>query len=327
MASTDFKDYYALLGVSKSATVEEIKKAFRKLAVKHHPDRNPGDKAAEERFKEISEAYEVLSDKEKRQKYDQFGQYWKQAGAGATGGWPQGNGGVNVGDFDFSQYGNFDEFINELLGRFSTPGGPRGGNYTYRTNTGNPGYGEGFAQQPSGGDQTANLRLSLLEAFRGVQKRLNLGNEIIDVRIPAGAKTGSKVRIKGKGSANPYNQQRGDLYLNIELEPHSFFQFEDDNLVCEVPITPDEAVLGASIEVPTPDGQVTVKVPPGIRSGQTLRLRGKGWVHPKDGRGDQLVKIVIDTPQSLTQAEREYYEKIRDIRTYNPRNHLQRISL
>jgi curved DNA-binding protein len=167
----------------------------------------------------------------------------------------------------------------------------------------------------------------LLEAFRGVQKRLNLGNEIIDVRIPAGAKTGSKVRIKGKGSASPYNQQRGDLYLNIELEPHSFFQFEEDNLVCEVPITPDEAVLGASIEVPTPDGQVTVKVPPGIRSGQTLRLRGKGWVHPKDGRGDQLVKIVIDTPQSLTQAEREYYEKIRDIRTSNPRSHLERISL
>jgi curved DNA-binding protein len=328
MASTDFKDYYALLGVSKSASMEEIKKAFRKLAVKYHPDRNPGDKAAEERFKEISEAYEVLSDKEKRQKYDQFGQYWKQAGSGG-GGWPQGNTNVNVGDFDFSQYGNFDEFINELLGRFSTPGGPRTGSYSYRTSTSGPGYGDvgGVGQQPSGADQTANLRLSFSEAFRGVQKRLNLGNEIIDVRIPAGAKTGSKVRIKGKGTANPYNQQRGDLYLNIELEPHSFFQFEEDNLVCEVPITPDEAVLGASIEVPTPDGQVTVKVPPGIRSGQTLRLRGKGWVHPKDGRGDQLVKIVIDTPQNLTQAEREYYEKIRDIRTYNPRTHLQRISL
>lgn len=337
MASTDYKDYYAILGVNKNASADEIKKAFRKLAVKYHPDRNPGNKQAEEKFKEISEAYEVLFDKEKRQKYDQFGQYWQQA---SQGGWPQGGAGVDVGGFDFSQYGNFDEFINELLGRFSTPGGTRTGSYSYRTSTAGrpPGYSNfgGFSDvggfgtqtpQSRAADRTATLSLSFSEAFRGVQKRLNLGNETIDVRIPAGAKTGSRVRVRGKGSVNPYNQQRGDLYLKVELVSHPFFQFEGDNLVCEVPVTPDEAVLGASIEVPTPDGMVTVKVPPGIRSGQSLRLRGKGWVHPKDGRGDQLVKIMIDTPQSLSATEREYYEKIRNSRTYNPRSNLKTISL
>ncbi len=335
MASTDYKDYYAILGVNKNARADEIKKAFRKLAVKYHPDRNPDNKQAEEKFKEISEAYEVLSDSEKRQKYDQFGQYWQQA---SQGGWPDGRTGADFSGFDFSQYGNFDEFINELLGRFATPGGPKTGSYTYRTTTArDPRYSNfggfsdtgmgGVGSQTPGVDRTATLLLTFSEAFRGVQKRLNLGNETINVRIPAGVKTGSRVRVPRKGAVNAYNQQRGDLYLKIELQPHPFFQFEGDNLVCEVPVTPDEAVLGASIEVPTPDGSVTVKVPPGIRSGQSLRLRGKGWVYPKDGRGDQLVKIMIDTPQNLSSTEREYYEKVRASRTYNPRSNLQHIRL
>jgi curved DNA-binding protein len=333
MPGTDFKDYYAVLGLNKTASQEEIKKTFRKLAVKYHPDRNPGDKKAEEQFKEISEAYEVLSDPEKRQKYDQFGQYWKQA-QGSPGGWPPGGPGVDFGGFDFSQYGNFDEFINELLGRFSTPGGGTGAKtYTYRTGTGGQSpfsdFG-GFAGQPqaaAAGDREATLRLNFSEAFRGVQKRLNLGNEMIDVRIPAGAKPGSRVRVRGKGQLNPYTKQRGDLYLNVDLESHPFYQFEGDNLVCEVLITPDEAVLGTSIEVPTPDGMVTMKIPPGIRSGQSLRLRGKGWPLPKDGRGDLLVKIVIDTPKNLSAIEREYYEKIHDNRTYNPRQNLKSMNL
>ncbi len=324
----DYKDYYATLGVNKNASADEIKKAFRKLAVKYHPDRNPNNKQAEERFKEISEAYEVLSDTEKRQKYDQFGQYWQQAGQG---GWPSGGTNVDMSGFDFSQYGNFDEFINELLGRFATTGGPRTGSYGYRTSTGaGPGYADfnsGFGSQAPAPNKEATINLTFSEAFRGVQKRLNLGNEIIDVRIPPGAKNGSRIRIRGKGVSSPYSPNRGDLYLNVELTPHTFFQFEDDNLVCEVPITPDEAVLGTTIDVPTPDGIVTVKVPPGIRSGQSLRLRGKGWISPKDGRGDQFVKVVIDTPQNLSDREKDYYEKIRASRTYNPRSHLQKISL
>jgi curved DNA-binding protein len=333
MASTDFKDYYAILGVNKNATGDEIKKTFRKLAVKYHPDRNPGDKKAEERFKEISEAYEVLSDPEKRQKYDQFGQYWQHAGEA---GWSPSGTGVDFGGFDFSQYGNFDEFINELLGRFSSPGAAGAKTYRYRTTTGGQaGYGDvggfgdfgGFGTQAPSADRQATLRLSFSEAFRGVQKRLSVGNETITVRIPPGTKGGSRVRVRGKGSVSPYTQQRGDLYLNIDLEAHPFFQFEGDNLVCEVPITPDEAVLGDLIEVPTPEGSVTVKVPPGIRSGQSLRLKGKGWPTPSQGRGDLLVKVAIETPKTLSTTEREYYEKIRASRSYNPRSHLQGIKI
>ncbi len=329
MPETNFKDYYAILGVSKSAQEDEIKKTFRKLALKYHPDRNPGDKVAEEKFKEISEAYEVLSDPEKRKKYDQFGQYWQQAGQGSWSG--QGGPNVDFGSFDFSQYGNFDEFINELLGRFSTPGGGSR-SYSYRSG-GGPGFNDfggfgntGFGTQTPNVDREATLKLSFAEAFHGVQKRLNLGNEIIDVRIPAGAKAGSRVRVKGKGQVNPLNQQRGDLFLIVELEPHPFFQFEGDNLVCEVPIAPDEAVLGASIDVPTPDGLVTMKVPPGIKSGQSLRLRGKGWVIPKEGRGDQLVKLVITAPKQVSPQERELYEQIRANRSENPRQALAKFT-
>ncbi|MBE9181024.1 DnaJ domain-containing protein [Oculatella sp. LEGE 06141] len=336
MAATDFRDYYATLGVSKTASADDIKRAFRKLARKYHPDMNPGDKAAEAKFKEVSEAYEVLSDTEKRQKYDQFGQYWKQAG----GSWsPNAGTGADFGGFDFGQYGSFDEFINELLGRFGGPGGasdPGRRTYSYRTSPGaGPSsgfggfndFGMGDAATATGLDLESTLPLSLAEAFHGVQKRLNLGNEVITVRIPAGAKPGSRVRIKGKGQVSPYNQQRGDLYLVVETKPHPFFQFEGDNLVCEVPITPDEAVLGGSIEVPTPDGMVSMNIPAGIRSGQTLRLRGKGWVKPKDGRGDQLIRVVIAPPKDLSSIEREYYEKIRANRSYDPRTHLKQVTL
>lgn len=341
MVATDFKDYYAILGVSKTATAEEIKKAFRKLARKYHPDVNPGNREAEARFKEINEAYEVLSDPEKRRKYDQFGQYWKHAGA-TPGGWTS-SPGVDFGGFDFSNFASFDEFINELLGRASGFGtsSSRSGrwNYSYRTsNSGTSGFGgfsnfddfaSGFKDAKSSPslDKEGTITLTFAEAFKGAQKRLNIGSEIIDVRIPAGAKPGSRIRVKGKGNINPFNQQRGDLYLVVEVQPHPFFQFEGENLVCEVPITPDEAVLGAQIEVPTPDGNVTVKVPAGIRSGQSLRLAGKGWPKPKGGRGDQLVRIVIVAPKEISAIERELYEKIRANRLFNPRSHLHSVRL
>ena len=282
MATTDFRDYYVTLGVSKTASADEIKQAYRKLARKYHPDVNPGDKAAEAKFKEINEAYEVLSDPDKRRKYDQFGQYWNRVGMGSSPG--AGGPGVDFGGFDFSQYGSFDDFINELLGRFGgqPPGGGR--TYTYRTSPGASsgfpgGFNDfsGFREPPTTGqDLESKISLTFSEAFHGVQKRLKVSDEVITVRIPPGAKPGSRIRVKGKGQMNPYSQQRGDLYLVVELQPHPFFQFEGDNLVCEVPITPDEAVLGGAIEVPTPDGMVTMNIPAGIRSGQTLRLRGKG---------------------------------------------------
>ena len=331
MASTDFRDYYSILGLGKTASADDIKQAYRKLARQYHPDMNPGDATAEARFKDVNEAYEVLSDPDKRQKYDQFGQYWKQAGST----WPSGGGSTDFDNFEFGRYGNFDEFINELLGRFGGPTpGQTGRSYSsYRAPTGAPsGFGgasdfAGFDNPATSGDLQSNLTLTLSQAFHGVQQRFSLASETIDVRIPAGAKPGSRIRVRGKGQFNPLTQQRGDLYLIIAIHPHEFFKFEGDNLVCEVPIAPDEAVLGGSIDVPTPDGSVTMNLPPGIRSGQTLRLRGKGWPHPKAGRGDQLVRVVIIPPKELDPTEREYYEKIRSSRTTNPRKHLENIQL
>lgn len=338
MAATDFKDYYAILGVKKTASADEIKKAFRKLALKYHPDRNPGDKVAEARFKEASEAYEVLSDTEKRQKYDQFGRYWKQAGQspGSPFGGGAGRGApTDFSNFDFGQYGTFEEFISDLLGgmgggsttrnRYRTTTNQR---TNYRTTTSqSTSRSDNAASGKGAKDKEATLKLSLNEAFRGIQKRLNLNGEIIDVRIPPGAKPGSRVRVRGKGNFDPVTQERGDLYLNVDIDPHSFFAFEGENLICELPIAPDEAVLGTSVEVPTPDGAVTMKIPAGIRTGQTLRLRGKGWITPKKKRTDQLVKVCITTPTNLSPLEREYYEKLRNTRTQNPRGHLNSIRL
>jgi len=329
MAATDFKDYYTILGVSKSADADEIKKAFRKLARKYHPDMNPGDRVAEAKFKEINEAYEVLSDAEKRQKYDQFGQYWKQADQARSS--PFNNTNVDFDSFEFGRYGSFEDFINELLGRMGNPPGAGNTQTRYRTSTStstdfrDPGFGTGAA---AGLDSEATLTLTLSEAFNGVQKRLQVGNEVIDVRIPAGAKPGSRIRVRGKGRFSPYyTSQRGDLYLIVEITPHPFFQFEGDNLVCEVPIAPDEAVLGAQVEVPTPDGTVTVNIPAGIRSGQSLRLRGKGWKSPKGDRGDQMVKVIITPPKTITATERELYEKLRANRSFDPRSQLKDMKL
>lgn len=323
MAATDFKDYYEILGVGRSADAEEIKKSFRRLARKYHPDLNPKDKTAETHFKEINEAYEVLSDPEKRQKYDQFGQYWKQVGQ--TGSASPGKG---FEEFGFGDFTSFEEFISELLGRSS------GGGYPYSAGKRPSGYGGFTPGQATPGntststalDRETTLSLSLTEAFHGVQKRLNLGGETIEVRIPAGVKSGSRIRLKGKGQIHPYQQQRGDLYLVVDLKSHEFFHLEEDNLLCEVPIAPDEAVLGATIEVPTPDGLVSVQIPPGVRSGQSLRLRGKGWPK-KVGRGDQMVKVIIASPKSLTDAERKAYELVRSSRNYNPRAALQSVKL
>jgi len=320
MGSTNYKDYYAILQVNKTATEDDIKKSYRKLARKYHPDVNSNNKKAEELFKEVTEAYEVLSDAEKRKKYDQYGPYWKQSVQQDS--WKTTTPtGVPFDGFDFSRYNDFQEFINELLGKVGNPTNSTGGGYY------NP---SGWNTENSTGARTtseANIRLTFSEALHGVQKKLQINGEIIDVPIPAGVKTGIRIRIRGKGAFDPLTQQKKDLFLNVQLEPHSFFQFEGENLICEVPITPDEAVLGNSIEVPTVDGMVTMKLPAGVRSGQSFRLKGKGWPNPKGGRGDQLVKIIITIPISLTQQEREYYEKLQAIRTFNPRQNLKQIKV
>lgn len=327
MPATDYKDYYQILGVSKTASESEIKKSFRRLARQYHPDLNPGDAASEAKFKEINEAHEVLSDPGKRKKYDQFGQYWQQAGQP----------GVDMGGMNFDQYGNFDEFINELLGRFGGMGGATNGAGTYRT-TSPGGFGfQDFSGFSTGGmgtggmgpggmhsaDSEARITLSFEEALKGTEKRLVIGgSETVSVRIPAGAKNGSKIRVRGKGQLNPMTRQRGDLYLKVQLKSHPFFTFEGDNLVCDLPITPDEAALGATIEVPTPTGLVKMKIPAGIKSGQSLRLKSKGWPKAKGGQGDQLVKLQIVIPKSLSPKEQECYEQLAKLRTFNPRSHM-----
>ncbi|WP_413164459.1 DnaJ C-terminal domain-containing protein [Capilliphycus salinus ALCB114379] len=329
MPKTDFKDYYAILGIPKNSNPDEIKKAYRRLARQYHPDLNPDNKEAEQKFKDINEANEVLSDPDKRRKYDQFGQYWGQAGEGGVPG-----GGF---DFDFSQYGNFEDFLDELLGRFGGMGGSGTRTYSYRTSSpqGSSIPNDPFGDLFGGGASTrvpkrdfeASITLTFSEAFNGVQKQFKLDDETIKVRIPAGVKPGSRIRVKGKGGVNPGNPERGDLYLIVDLQPHPFFQFDGDNIVCEVAIRPDEAILGGQIQVPTPDGMVTVKIPPGVDSGQSLRLRGKGWVDLKGGRSDQMVKLKVVTPKSLTDEERELYQKIRQISHFNPRFNLENMRL
>lgn len=329
MASTDFKDYYSVLGISKSASADEIKKAFRKLAVKYHPDRNPDNKPAEEKFKEISEAYEVLGDVDKRKKYDQYGRYWQQVGQSNSNQSPWNNGaatgaGVNFDGFDFSQYANFDEFIDQLLGRFSTNSRP---NYNTRSNTGFSDFG-GFGGQTSANvDVEKTINLTFSQAFRGVETKINLGTETVTVKIPPGAKSGTKIRLRGKGNLNSITQQRGDLYLLVNLKAHDFFAFEDDKLVCELPISPSEAVLGAEIAVPTPDGSVNVKIPAGIKHGQSLRLKGKGWSSAKGARGDLLVKITLTTPTNISSQEKELYQKIQEVTNFNPRQFMINVKL
>ncbi|MGB3786912.1 MAG: J domain-containing protein [Phormidesmis sp.] len=309
--ATDFKDYYAVLGVSKTATPEEIKRAYRKLARKYHPDLNPGDKEAEDKFKDLNAANEVLSEPETRQKYDRFGQHWNQPG------YTEAPAPTGAGAQDFDQYEDFDAFINDLLG------GMRGRS-RHRTRTSRT---DGFRSSAPAPDTEAAIALSFSEAFHGVQKRLQLDDETINVRIPAGAKPGSRIRLKGKGRPSPFSQQCGDLYLTIEILPHSFWRFDGKNLVSDVPIRPDEAVLGAEISVPTPDGSVTMKVPKGTQSGQALRLRGKGWTLPKGGRGDLLAKLQIEIPKDLNEIEQECYEKIQANASSNPRTPLEDIKL
>jgi curved DNA-binding protein len=315
MAVNGYRDYFQVLGVDRSADAEAIKRAFRKLARQYHPDVNPDNKDAEAKFKEISEAYEVLSDPQKRRRYEQFGQYWNQAGGGA--------GGAGF-DVDFGRYGNFDDFINDLLGRF---GGPAGGGF----GAGFPGgFGAGFgAGFPGAGPQAARaasanldaeatISLSFADAFRGCERTLAVNEERVQVRIPAGVKNGSRLRLKEKGNLQPGTGRRGDLYLNLKLQDHPVWSLDGDQLRAELPLSLDELALGAEVQVATPDGVANVQVPAGMTPGRSLRLKGKGWPI-KGGRGDLLLTPLLRLPEQLSARERELLEQLRQARSVDPR--------
>ncbi len=316
----NFRNYYEILNLPKTATVEEIKKAYRGLARKYHPDLNPGDKVAEEKFKDISEAYEVLSDTTKRQQYDQFGQFWKQGGF--QGGRPRYDDERND-EVDFSQFSDFQEFVDQLLGKFRSneasreagrdPGrDPRKSDpsYSYRPN---PSARSTTARR----DTEALLNLPLEQAFVGGRERIRLEDgRSLEVNMPAGVMTGQKIRLKGQGPAG------GDLFLKINLQPHAFFNLDGYDIRCQLPVSPSESVLGVQVEVPTLSGVVKLNIPPGVKSGQQLRLAGKGF--PKDARsfGDQYVEVQIVVPKNPTSKERELYEQLLKIQSYSPREFL-----
>jgi len=341
------KDYYEVLGIKRGASEDQIKQAYRKLARKFHPDLNPGDKSAEEQFKGLQEAYDVLSDPENRKLYDQYGDNWRavKSGAGApppgwegaqrsTRGAGPGAGGFDFGDFDFSDFrsaggaGGFDIF-EEMFGGSGRGRGRRSGR---------------------GRDVEAELELSIEEAHRGVRRTIQMevaetcptcgGSGLkdgktcetcggagqvlkpkrIEVNIPTGVRDGSTIRLAGQGGTGSNGSEPGDLYLHIRLRPHPVFTVKGDDLEVELPITPWEAVLGAKVAAPTIDGKVELTIPPGAKSGQRLRLRGQGLNKRKGGRGDEFVRLKIVVPKQVSAEERHLYEELKRISRFDPRS-------
>ena len=310
MAGSGYKDYFQVLGVDRSVDADGIKRAFRKLARQYHPDVNPGDASAEARFKEISEAYEVLSDADKRRRYEQFGQYWNQAGG-------MGGGGPGM-DVDFGRYGNFDDFINDLLGRFGGPGGSPGFQGGGFPGGGFP-RGAQASRSPVNLDAEASVGVSFTEAYRGGERTLSVNNERVQVRIPAGVKNGSRLRLKGKGNLQPGTGRRGDLYLNLSIKPHAIWRLDGDQLRADLPVSFDELALGGMVTVMTPDGEAQVSIPAGTPPGRSLRLKNKGWPS-KAGRGDLLLTLTLELPASWSAEELQLLEQLRVQRSSNPRH-------
>ena len=306
MAEKKREDLYAVLGVARDASEEAIKKAYRKLARKLHPDVNPGDAAAEERFKTVSEAYSVLSDADKRKAYDEFGEVSLEAGFDADaarrareqfgsrfGGGGFGAGGAGAAFEESFRYGDLDDLLGDV---FAQRGWQRGGGRGPRR----------------GADVEAVLELDLAEAARGGEKRLTItrpgadGGPItaaVTVRIPAGVADGGRIRIPGKGGEGRGGGPAGDLHAHIRIRPHPVFRLDGRNLLLEVPITVREAVLGARIEIPTLEGRATLTIPPGTDSGRRLRLKGKGLPDPTGGApGDLLVTVQLRVPKGVDAA-------------------------
>ena len=308
----EYKDYYKILGVDRKASEDEIKRAYRKLALQYHPDRNPGDKKAEDKFKEINEAYQVLSDTEKRKRYDQLGESYAryQQRGGAPGGfnWDDwvtqpgsmgGRGGnvrVEVGDLNDLFGGGFSEFFSRIFG--GAPDMGTAGRGTFRTQVPQPAY-------------EHELEISLREAYQGTTRRIEVDGRRLDVKIPPGARTGTKVRVAAALDSGA-GGQKGDLYLIIKVMDDPDYSRKGNNLYTEAKIDLYTAVLGGEVTVKTLSGNVVLTVPAGTQPGQTFRLTGRGMPKLRDPKsfGDLYVKANVDLPRKLSPKQRELFEKL-----------------
>jgi curved DNA-binding protein len=315
---TRIKNYYEILEVASEASPDEIKKAFRRLARRYHPDVNPHDQTAEEKFKQINEAYDILSDQTKRQQYDfQFFGTSKRRKTSPL------NGNRLRRESDFPPFSDFSNFVDGLRQRSTSPNKTTVAGTRFRPNN-TEAYRPGTTKRtktinsrPLSRDIEAKLTLPLEKAYQGGRERIRLEDgRSLEVDMPSGMYNGQKIRLKGQGLNN------GDLYLKISISPHHFFKIEGCDISCQIPLTPSEAILGSSIEVPTIDGLVKMNVPSGVKSGQRLRLANKGYPDSNGKRGDQLVVLQILVPQEISKQEKELYQKIREIETFNPRQNL-----
>ena len=325
----EYKDYYKLLGVSRSSSKDEIGKAFKKLARKYHPDLNPNNDAAEAKFKEINEAYEVLKDEKKRKLYDQFGSNWEH---GQNFQPPPGYENMNFGGGGFSG-GGFSDFFETIFGGATGgPGGPGGGfRGGFQQTGGFPG-GGGYQQRPQRGkDSEAMYELTLDEAYKGGSKSITLQEQVtgpegiprmttktLDVNVPAGVKDGQKIRLAGQGNPGLAGGSKGDLYLKIRLLPHALFKVNDSDIILDLPLAPWEAALGTTARIPTLDGAVEMKIPPGMGSGKKLRIKGRG-LGAGAKQGDQYVRVMVQVPDTLSDEEKELWEKMQETSTFEPR--------
>lgn len=304
----EYKDYYKVLGVDKKASADEVKTAYRRLARKYHPDVSK-EANAEEKFKNVQEAYEVLKDPEKRRAYDELGSNW-QAGQDfrPPPGWEgfrQAGGGRQQQYYTEEDLGGFSDFFSDLFG-----GQARGRGHGH----------QGFKQR--GGDQRAAITIPLEEAFHGASKTLQLqmpdGVRTLKVTIPAGAEQGQQLRLSGQGSPGIGGGPAGDLYLEIDIQPNSLFSLQGKDIYLSLPVTPWEAALGATIKVPTLAGSVDLKLAPGSQAGQKLRLKGRG-MPAKPHAGDQYAVLKIETPAAQTDEQKHLYEQMAKVMPFNPR--------
>jgi curved DNA-binding protein len=315
--SVQFKDYYAILGVTRDASAADIKKAFRKLARKHHPDVAKDKKTAEEKFKEINEAYEVLGDPEKRGKYDRLGMDWQHEGEFPP---PGGGRGPQAQEFNFGGTG-FSDFFEQYFGgasRFGFPGGMAG-------------EARAGARQQRGNDIEGDILVTLEEAMHGSVRPVSLKTtdprtgrtqtQTFQVRIPPGVTNGKRIRVAGQGEPGSGGAEAGDLYLRVRHAAHPDFSTQGSDVFYELDIAPWEAVLGADLPVPTLDGLIKLRIPPGSGNGQHLRVRGRGLPKGKTGgRGDFHAVLSVQLPDNLSDEERAQWEKLRAVSRFNPRN-------